>query len=181
MVVAVVGRTDKRPVIYTLMHLFQKLGDCCVITHDQHFRRLIEDGIDVGHCQNIFIITTEDEPDQVFMDVGYKEDDFENIIFDCTDVIPDNADQVIFVAGSDGVTEDDETLLGMYEGYKVIEYGFGKKKIPYSTKAFEAIEIFEGLHDVRPIDQQITNRLASIFTEKLGLSVKQITEVVNRR
>ena len=182
MVIAVVGRTDKRPVIYTLMKLFQSLGDCCVLTQDRHFRRLIEDTDGyLGHIQNIMVSVSDASPDEIFVEMGYRKTDFEFIIYDCIDLIPDESDLVIWVGGADGMTEDDETLLSMYPGHKEINLGFGKNAISYTVDMFKACETIEGLkHFVLP-NQQIAQRLASFLTTYLNMSATNILKVVTKK
>ena len=182
MVISVVGRTDKRPVIYTLMKLFQALGDCCVLTHDRHLRRLIEDsGGDLGHFQNILIAVSDASPDEIFLEMGYRKIDFEYIIFDCTDMIPDDSDLVIWVGGADGITEDDETLLSMYPGYKECNLGFGKGSIPYTAEMFKACEEIEGFKHLALPSPQIASRLATFLTELLNMPVRDILKVVGNK
>ena len=178
MVIAVIGQTDKRPVIYTLMRLFQKLGDCALITSDRHLKRLIESGDSYGHFQNIFIAVTDATQDEVFADIGYSTQDFENFIFDCTDQIPDFANMVIYVGGAGGKSEDEETLLDMQSEYKTINLGFGEKCIPYTTDMFKAVETIEGLKHFVPINAQIAQRLATFLTDPLKIPAKDIVQVV---
>ena len=178
MVIAVLGQTDKRPVIYTLMRLFQKLGDCALITNDRHLRRLIENGDAYGHFQNIFVAVTDATQDEIFADIGYSTQDFENFIFDCIDQVPDFADMVIYVGGAGGITEDEQTLLDMQSDYKTINLGFGDKCIPYTVDMFKAIETIEGLKHFMPINSQIASRLATFLTEPLNIPAKDIVKVV---
>ena len=178
MVISVVGETDKRPVIYTLMRLFQQLGDCALITNDRHLRRLIENGGDVGHFQNIFIAVTDASQDEVFATIGYSKNDFENLIFDCYDQIPEYSDMVIYVGGAGGISEDLQVLLDMQSEYKTINLGFGDKNIPYTKEMFVACEMTEGLKHFVPINPQIASRIATFLTEPLNIPAKDIVKVV---
>lgn len=181
MVIAVLGQTDKRPVIYCLMKLFQQLGDCAVLTKDRHYMRLIDNGTNIGHYQNIFIAVTDAGYDEVFSEIGYRTEDFENIIMDCTDQLPDYCDIVVYVGGAGGITEDEQTLLDMQNDYKVINLGFGDKCIPYTVDMFKSVEQAEGLKHLGPMNQQIASRIATILTDYLHMPVKNIVKVVCSR
>ena len=181
MVITVLGRTDKRPVIYTLIKLFQKLGDTCFITPDLRATRLIEDGGNYGHFQNTFIAVTNASQDEVFADIGYTRNDFEHFIFDAYDQIPDFSDLVIYVGGAGVKTEEEETLLEMAGDFKTINLGFGEKCIPYTVDMFKAVETIEGLKHLLPIHPQITSRLATFLTEPLNIPVKHIIKVVSSK
>lgn len=180
MVISVLGLTDKRPVLYTLMKLFQKLGDCCVVTSDIRATRLI-DGENYGHFQNIFVAVTNASQDEVFADIGYTRQDFESFIFDCRDQVPDFSDIVIYVGGAGNKTEDEETLLEMVGDYKVINLGFGDKCIPYTVDMFKFVEQAEGLKHLGPAPAQIANRLATFLTEPLNIPAKDIVKVVTSK
>lgn len=177
MVITILGQTDKRPVLYTLMKLFQKLGDCCIITSDVRATRLI-DGGNYGHFQNIFVAVTNASQDEVFADIGYTKQDFENFIFDCRDQIPDFSDMVIYVGGAGPRTEEEETLLSMVDDYKVINLGYGDKKIPYTLDMFKFVEEAEGLKHLGPAPAQIASRLATFLMEPLKIPAKSIVKVV---
>ena len=181
MVIAVLGLTDKRPVIYCLMKLFQKLGDCAVLTQDRHYARLIDNGTYMGHYQNIFVAVSDAGADEIFNEIGYRPADFENIIIDCVDQVPDYYDVLIYVGGAGGPTEDEQTLLDMCEKYSVINLGFGDKCIPYSVEMFKTIEEAEALKHLGPMNQQIAQRIATILTERVSMPVKNIVKVVCSR
>lgn len=181
MVITLLGQTDKRPVLYTLMKLCQKLGDTCIVTSDVRLSRLIEDGGKYGHFQNVYIAVTDASQDEVFADIGYTRHDFEYFIFDARDQIPDFSDLVIYVGGAGEKTEDEETLLSMVGEYKTINLGFGEKCIPYTVDMFKAVETIEGLKHLLPINPQITNRIATFLTEPLNIPVKDIVKVVQSK
>ena len=42
MILSVIGDTDKRPIMYTLLKVCQYLGDVLLVTNDRHYARLIE-------------------------------------------------------------------------------------------------------------------------------------------
>ena len=178
MVISLLGQTDKRPVLYTIMKLFQTLGDTILITNDRHLKRLIETEGNPGHFQNILVYVTDSSPDEVFAELGYTMDSFEHCIFDCTEVVPDYTNTLIYVGSSGQMSEDEETLLSMFPEHKVINLGFGDKCIPYTLDMFKFVEQTEGLKHLGTAPVQIANRLATFLTEPLKMSVKSITKVV---
>lgn len=180
MVISILGQTDKRPVLYTLMKLAQTLGDCCVVTSDVRATRLI-DGAKYGHYQNIFMAVTTATQDEIFSEIHYTKEDFEFFIFDCRDQIPDYSDLVIYVGGAGKMTEDEETLLDMFGEYKTINLGFGDKCIPYSVDMFKFVEQAEGLKHLGPAPSQIASRLATFLTEPLKIPAKDIVKVVTSK
>ena len=181
MVISLVGSTDKRPVLYTLMKLFQKLGDCCVITPDQHLTRLTEDHSPYGHFQNIFVAVTTASQDEVFAEIGYTKQDFENFIFDCTTEIPTFSDLVIYIGGAGEMTEDESLLLEMFGEYKTINLGFGEKNIPYTVDMWKNVEMTEGYRILPPANPQIAQRLATFLTEPLSMPARDIVKVVTSK
>lgn len=178
MVISLLGATDKRPVIYTLMKLFQTLGDTMLVTNDRHLKRLIDEEGNPGHFQNILIYVTDSSPDEVFAELGYDHNSFEFIIYDCTEIVPDYTDMLIYVGSSGKISEDEETLLSMFPEYKTINLGFGEKCIPYTVDMFKHVELTEGLKHLGPCNPQIAQRLATFLTEPLKIPVKTILKVV---
>ena len=178
MIVAVYGKTDKRPVIYTLMKLFQKLGDTCLVSNDRHYTRLLEDGETTGHYQNIFVAVSDAMPDEIFEEIGYTVDDFENFIFD--DTIPDNADIIIFVEGC-VITELEQETLDYLDNYVSIGIGFGKNMVPYTVDMFKNMELIEGKKFLTEVDKKLTKKLASALSKPLNMPATTICKVVNKR
>lgn len=178
MIVAVYGETDKRPVIYTLMKLFQKLGDTCLVSNDRHYKRLLPDNESMGNYQNVFIAVTEATPDEVFSEMGYDEDDFENLIFDNT--FPENTDLIIFVEGCE-VTELERETLEYVGEYSTIGLGFGKNVVPYTADMFKRIEIIEGKKFLTEVDKRVTHKVAELVSKPLNMPVSSICKVVSKR
>lgn len=178
MIVAVYGHTDKRPVIYTLMKLFQKLGDTCLVSDDRHYRRLLQDGEMSGHYQNIFLAITDASPDEVFAEMGYDVQDFENMIFDNT--IPNDADVIIFVEGIE-VTEEEKETLDYLDNYVTIGFGYGKNSVPYTVDIFKNIEIVEGKKMLKEIDKKMTKKIATALSKNLNMPVANICKVAAKR
>lgn len=178
MIVAVYGKTDKRPVIYTLMKLFQKLGDTCLVSDDRHYTRLLNDGENVGHYQNVFVAVSDAMPDEIFEEIGYTDEDFENFIFDNT--IPDNADLIIFVEGCE-ISEIEKETLEYIENYITIGLGFGKNSVPYSVDMFKNVELVEGKKLLVEVDKKLTKKIADALSKTLNMPASAICKVVSKR
>lgn len=178
MIVAVYGETDKRAVIYTLMKLFQKLGDTCLVSNDRHYKRLLPDGENMGHYQNVFIAVSDAMPDEIFAEMGYDDADFENMIFDNT--IPPNTDVIIFVEGCEISPLETETLEYL-DSYETIGFGFGKNMIPYTVDIFKKIETIEGKKFLCEVDKRLTKKVAEILSKPLNMPVQAICKVVSKR
>ena len=43
MIISVIGETDKRPFMYTLLRICQYMGDVLLVSDDRHYKRLIEE------------------------------------------------------------------------------------------------------------------------------------------
>lgn len=181
MVIAVLGQTDKRPVIYALTKLFQTLGSAAIFTADRHYKRLIDNGTNIGHYQNVFIAVTDASPDEIFKEVGYNQVDFEHIIYDCIDQVPDYFDELVYVGGAGGPTEEEQIILDMYPTHKKINLGFGEKNIPYTVDMFKWVEQVEGLQHLGPVPAQIAQRIATLTTERIKMPAKNIIKVVSAK
>ena len=69
MIISVIGETDKRPFMYTLLRICQYMGDVLLVSDDRHYKRLIEEPeedveVYAGHFQNTFIVVTDKTPDE---------------------------------------------------------------------------------------------------------------------
>lgn len=131
MILSVIGDTDKRPIMYTLLKVCQYLGDVLLVTNDRHYARLIEEPeedveVTAGHFQNIFIVVTDKTPDEASQAVGYRVDDYEFIIYD--NKVDVAGDSIIYVAGCEMSDTEYSMLSYLEEGdYITINFGFGKR------------------------------------------------------
>lgn len=187
MVLSVIGETDKRPFMYTLLKMCQALGDVLLVTNNRHYARLIEepeediDGL-AGYFQNVFIAVTDSTPDEASQEIGYNANDYEYIIYDHK--VDATGDCILYIAGEEMSEEENEMLSYLEEDtdYKVISFGFGKKnKIPYTAKMFMNCEIVESKKILLPIDAKITSILAKIMSEYIGMPAKSLEKVVNSK
>lgn len=183
MILSVIGDTDKRPIMYTLLKVCQYLGDVLLVTNDRHYARLIEQPeedveVTAGHFQNIFIVVTDKTPDEASQAVGYVAEDYEFIIYD--NKVDVAGDVIIYVAGCE-MSDAEYSALGYLEegDYITINFGFGKKNvIPYTGKIFSNCELVEGKHVLIPIDNKISTEVIKIMSPRVNVPEKTLTKAV---
>lgn len=120
MQIGVYGFTDKRPVIYALLKILQATGDVALFTNNRHYKRLLEQGQSQGYLANVLVCVSDASPDEIFEEIGYTADDFDHIIFDIQDAIPDGLSLAIYVK-SYAPDEDEQALLELLGDYKTIK------------------------------------------------------------
>ena len=179
MIISVFGQTDKRPVIYTLMKLFQTLGDTCIISNNRHYCRLTETGSQWGMYQNVAIFVTDATADEVFHEIEHDIGDYDYIIMD--NLYTEDADLNIYVEGAGKEPLDEDLLLALEDSSKTINLGFGKSCVPYSATMFKNLEIIEYYKKLVPVDARLTQKLANILAPHLDLKPANIIKVVNRK
>lgn len=183
MILSVIGDTDKRPIMYTLLKVCQYLGDVLLVTNDRHYARLIEQPeedveVTAGHFQNIFIVVTDKTPDEASQAVGYVAEDYEFIIYD--NKVDAAGDVIIYVAGCE-MSDAEYSALGYLEegDYITINFGFGKKNvIPYTGKMFSNCELVEGKHVLIPIDNKISTEVIKIMSPRVNVPEKTLMKAV---
>lgn len=186
MVLSIIGETEKRPFIYTLLKMCQTFGDVLLVTSDRRYARLIEepeDDIDgmAGYFQNVFIVVTDSTPDEASMEIGYNLDDYECVIYDHK--VDATGDCIIYIAGAEMSESENEMLSYLEEGtdYTTIGFGFGKNKIPYTTKMFMNCELVEAKKVLLPIDPHITTAVAKCLSKDLNMPVRALEKIVNTK
>lgn len=183
MIISVIGETDKRPVIYTLLRVCQFMGDVLIVTNDRHYKRLIEHPeMDVevyaGHFQNTFIVVSDATPDEVSQAVGYNATDYDYIIYDGQ--LDAASDVVVFVAGSDISDAENDMLDYLDEGdYVTIGLGFGKKNaVPYSNNMFKNVELIEAKRTLLQVDSKLSAMVAKILSGPMGIPEKTMLKAL---
>lgn len=187
MILSIIGETEKRPIMYTILKVCQYLGDVLLITNDRHYARLIEEveedvEVVAGHFQNIFIVVTDLTPDEASQSVGYNVDDYEYIIYD--NKVDPESDITLYVEGCEMSAWESEILEYLEEGedYQTIGFGFGKKnKVPYSTKMFINCELIEGKKMLLPVDPKVSAMVIKLLAPELGVPAKTLEKVVNSK
>lgn len=186
MVISIIGETDKRPIVYTLLKICQFLGDVIFITNDRHYARLIEDkeeGLEVssGHFQNTFIVVTDKTPDEAHMDVGYNNEDYDYVIYD--NKLDSSGDLILYVKGCE-MSKWEDFQLGYMDAddYTTISFGFGKKNvIPYTAAMFKNCELVEGKKTLLPIDSKITTVITKIMAPLVEIPEKTLVKAVMQK
>lgn len=179
------GYTDKRPVIYALIKLLQATGDIAFITNDRHFRRLLPDHGTVGHFNNVLIAVTDCSPDEVFIELEHGIDDFEHVIFDTQDMIPNNPDLILYVKGYD-FDDEEKDILECIENYTTIKmcYSSSEKNslnLQPTADVFKAVEMIENKKLMVPIPARGFNQgLANLLAPKLKMQPKSALQILNR-
>jgi hypothetical protein len=187
-IIGVLGYTDKRPVLYSLLKILQTTGDVVIITDDRHFKRLLKDNASLGHLLNILICITDAAPDKVWAEIGHEQDDFDHVIYDVRTTLPDEVDLYIHVNGS-SLDEGEEDLLKSIEGYKKVKIVYDGKpaidkdtmNIPVSSNTIANVELIENKKILNPFkDKKLNKVIASLVAKPLGLTNKDAIVLLNR-
>lgn len=187
MIVVCLGYADKRPVLYALMKLLQSFGDVAVVTQNRQLQRLLEDRNTSGHFNNIFIAVTDSTPDEVFSEIGYAPGDFDHIIFDSIDVLPDSYNTCIHCR-SYGLTEHEKETMG-YIDY-LVQYNFmyddkpeqGCVNIPVTFQLIKSVEEFEAKKLLMPMQcEALLKNLSKLTAGQLKISEKDALRILKRR
>lgn len=187
MQIGVYGFTDKRPVIYALMKILQATGDVALFSNNRHYKRLLEQGESQGHMANILIGISDATPDEIFKEVGYTPDDFEHVIFDIQDTLPDNLTHTIYVK-SYAPDEEEEAFLELLGEYRTIKLTYDGKSeknainLQPTSILWKSVEDIEFYKVLKPIPSKTLNRgLASMLAPDLNLSIKAALTLLNRK
>jgi hypothetical protein len=187
MQIGVYGYTDKRPVIYALLKLLQATGDVALFSNNRHYKRLLQPGETQGHMANIMIAISDASPDEIFEEIGYTNDDFEHIVFDIQDTIPENLSLILHVK-SYPPNEDEQMMLELLGTYHTIKWTYDGKRekdainvIP-SASLWKSVEEIETYRALLPSPSKELNRgLAALMAPHLNLSVKNTLALLTRR
>ena len=188
MQITLIGQTDKRPVIYTLLKMMENMGDCCYITNDRKACRLMEEGPGMaGTYRDIDIFVLDTTADDMWTDIGYAPSDYEFIILD--NLYNEMTDLIIYVKGAGDAEEDLEVL-------DVFGLGKGKSKskakqpseevhktynIPYSAGMMENIEYSEFFKQLKPASQAALKVCAELLAGKVNVSAKNLGKVATTK
>lgn len=171
MIVNVVGDGDKRAVIYTLMKIFQTLGDVLLVTNNSYLRRLSETGESGGHFQNTMIVFTNEGVGDFFDEFKYSYQDFSYTILD--GIIEGEADLTIHcVALVDSEEIKDE--LEYVEDVKKIDLWGNPKTVVGMAQACEKFESFKVL---TPMPMPIVQEVAAIIAPYLKSTPDNIVKI----
>lgn len=195
MLISLLGQTDKRAVLYTMLKLCENLGDCCYVTNDRKAMRLMEEGPDTaGTYRNIQIHVLDTTDDDVWNDIGYEPADFDFVFLD--NLYSENVDLVLYIKGAGDAEEDMVTIDALEpEDYITIKMGKPDPKpktakgetphkvfnIPYDKSMPENIEYCEFYKQLKPVTSQALSVCSAILAEKCGISAKNLGKVGMRK
>ncbi|WP_105614125.1 hypothetical protein [Vallitalea okinawensis] len=186
MLIGVLGYTDKRPVIYALMKILQATGDVAVITSNRHYKRLLEDHASFGHMANIMIAVTDATPDEVFHEIEHTQDDFDHIIFDIQDTVPEKVDLMYYVKGYD-YEEGEKDFLDCIGEYTTVNMMYGGRSekgsinVPLTLSLISTIEVIESKKILMGIPSKSLNQgLARGLAGVLSLGYKEAMKILTR-
>ena len=171
MIVNLVGECDKRPIIYTLMKVFQSLGDVLLLTSDHRLLRLSDTRENEGHYQNVMIAYTTDGVDDFLEDFSYDLTDFTHVIID--NLVAGQADVTIYCHG----------LIDSEQEKDAVEYVEDVQHIDlYKGKGVQGItmyncERFEVMRNMPPIHNTCAMDVARIMHGPLNTSEANITKI----
>lgn len=183
MQITILGRTDKRPCIYTLMKLLMPLGDVAVVTNDRRLKRLAEDESYPGYCQNIAIFVTDATADEMWGEIQQSPKDFEYTILD--GIYNEDTDLIFYIQGA-GTEVCDEDLFDTFEDMIVIhmDKASGKDKknvVPYTKAMLSNLEAMEYFRRPIVIAPQMLGILATYLSEYIGMKPKELMKVGGKR
>jgi hypothetical protein len=187
MIVICLGYADKRPILYALMKLLKSFGDVAVVTQNRQLLRLLEDRNTSGHFNNIFVAITDSTPDEVFSEIGYAPGDFDHIIFDSIDALPDNYDICIH-SRSYGLTEFEKETIGYIDD--IVQYNFmydgkvekGCINIPVTFQLIKSVEEYEARKLLIPIQcDEILRSLSKLAAPQLKVSERNALKILKKR
>lgn len=186
MVISVIGDTDKRPIMYTLLNLCQKLGDVLLVTKESRYSRFVEDddtGDDLvsGFFQNVYIIISSLSADEVQSEAGYNRDDYEYIIYD--NILDSDSDLILYVQGCEKTLREESVLEYLDDSeYTTWYFGFGKKnKIQVTSKMYLNCEVCEAKKVLLPIDNKLNSMVCKLIAQHSNIPEKNLLKLMNSK
>ena len=168
MVINLIGDTDKRPVLYTIMKVCQMLGDVLLVTNSSRLIRLSDTHESMGHCQNVMIAVTQEGIDDFWSSFPYEVSDFEYVIVD--NIIIADADVTIHVQGM-ASSDYEQDALAYLENYEIISM-YPKHLV--DLQAIYACEEFEAYHDFCPISQKLAVEVCAVMAKYSKIPEKDL-------
>lgn len=185
--ISLIGYVDNRPLLYSLVKLLQTFGDTLVVSDNTNLRRLTEDFSEYGTLQNTVVAITSD-PDTVFDDIDRPRTDFDFIIYDVKEYIPQHVD-FAYICLSGNPLEVDPNIGEYFETnhikYKEISLLYGKrvKARDYMVSlknAGEFNESVEAYHIIPAAPTELIKVLSKDFSEILVTTPNTIAGVLKK-
>lgn len=185
--IGVFGYTDKRPVIYALLKLLQKTGDVALISNHRHYKRLLENGESPGHLANVLIAISDASPDEVFEEISYAESDFDHIVFDLQDSLPERLDVMIYVK-SYPPSEEEQMFLDIVDDYHTVKLTYDGKRekgaihLAPLSPLWKTVEQIESYRILAPLpSKELNTGLAKLLAPYLSLKPKAAMSLLTAR
>lgn len=187
MIISVIGETDKRPLMYTLIRFCQFLGDTLVVTPNDTYMKLIEDveaetdEYTMGYFQNTVIVVTELTPDDVGRQVGYnKVEDFDFVIYE--NELDTSGDLIIYVTEGE-MTEWEHSMLEYLDkdDYETLRFNNGKYRIKITDKVLRNCETVEERRSLIDIHPELTKRVIRVLGKELDIPAKTLRKAVENK
>lgn len=170
MIVNVIGDCDKRPVIYTLMKIFQTLGDVLFVTNNSYFRKLSETGESGGHYQNVMIAFTNEGLGDFFEEFRYDYGDFSHVILDNLQAAEADLNIHCYSLLDSEYVKDMLEYLDDVHGINLwTDKGIGAA--PLACEKFEAFRV------MTPMPISIVMQVANIVAPGLKASVDNVIKI----
>jgi len=187
MQIGVFGYTDKRPVIYPLLKLLQSTGDVALFTNNRHYKRLLQPGETQGHLANIMVAVSDASPDEIFEVVGYTSDDFEHIVFDVQDTIPENLSLALHVK-SFAPDEDEQSFLDALGPCTTVKMLYDRKKEKDAINVMPLAPLWKHAEEIESYrilppspSKELNKGLAKLLASHLNISLKSAHMLLTRR
>ena len=117
--VAIFGYTDKRIVLMSVLNILQAHGEVLFVTSNRHFKRYVADYSEIGHFENTLIAITTLPPEDIIPELGFEPSDFDHILYDCTNELPENIDKIIYVLSNYVTDQDREILINLVNAHVI--------------------------------------------------------------
>lgn len=186
--IALYGEVDKRPLVYGLFKLLQHFGDVLFVTDECHYKRLLEDRTESGYFQNITVCVSPDvTPDTVFDFIKRVPEEFDAIIWDTKEYIPDNLTVTFACESYRDAFIDDDILDCFPEPKSIVKFMYDKKKDTDIHNIRMTVDIFRYVEKVeafKMLDAFKFKEISTIFEKELsthlGVDSKAIRKLLEK-
>jgi len=173
------GKGDRRIVLYPLMKLTQTLGDVLLISNDPHVLRLSDTGENGGSYQNILVYYVDFEKssvDDFWMTSGRSPETFSCVI---VDGMPDPEAKITLYIKTADMTDDDREEMDYLENPILID-PWNPKDVCFDANTLYALEEFEALRDMCPISTKLSAKLAAPLSKALKIAETNVAGMLNK-
>lgn len=190
MILGLLGNTDNRLVMYSILKILENKGDVVLITPNEHLLRLLEDPDSrMGYFGNTLIVVTSLSADEVWEDIGHVEFDFDHIIYDLKNTVADSVQTYIHCYDY-GIDENEEDFLNMIKDFTEIEHiklSYDGKRdkthnnVRVTFKDVQAITKAEHLGELGSIQNKtLTDTLAKLIGKQIKADAKAMSAMLKK-